>query len=84
MKMKFLEQFDNLRQLVELTGIAGTWRKRENHYQYRATDGAVLNWWESTGTITVQGQRTAATNLERSLRSVTTIIETESSKWQQC
>jgi len=37
------------------TGIAGEWRDLGDHKQYRATTGAVLNWWQSTGAISFQG-----------------------------
>ena len=50
--------------MVMLTGIAGEWRQGENLHQYRADSGAVLNWWESTGTVTFQGPEAAAGNLK--------------------
>jgi hypothetical protein len=81
-KQKFPGDFDNLRQVMSVIGIGGEWRKREN--QYRATTGAVLNWWKSTGTIMFQGPESAAEDLEAAFVSVTTVIENEPTAWHQC
>jgi hypothetical protein len=64
MKMKFHGNYKNLQGVMALTGIAGEWREGENHHQYRATNGAVLNWWKSTGTITFQGPESATNDLK--------------------
>ena len=61
MKISFLGNFRKLRKCVSKTGISGKWREIENHQmQYRTDDGVVLNWWESTGTVTFQGRKMAA------------------------
>jgi len=65
-------------------GIGGEWRKRENHHQYRAATGAVLNWWKSTGTITFEGPESAAKDLEAAFLSVPAVIEKEPTAWHQC
>jgi hypothetical protein len=83
-KRKFAEDFDDLRQVMSVIDIRGVWRKRENHHQYRATTGAVLNWWKSTGTITFGGPESAAKDLEAAFLSVTTVIEEEPTGWIQC
>jgi hypothetical protein len=83
-KLKFPGDFDDLRQVIVLIGIGGEWRKRENHHQYRATTGAVLNWWESTGTIMFQGPKSPAKDLEAAFRNVTAVIEEEPAAWHQC
>jgi hypothetical protein len=44
----------------QLTEINGTWRDLGNHKQFRAETGAILNWWQSTGTISFQGPALAA------------------------
>jgi hypothetical protein len=66
-KRRVSGDFDDLRQVMSVIGIGGKWRKRENHHQYRAATGAVLNWWKSTGTIMFQGGRPAAKDLEAAL-----------------
>jgi hypothetical protein len=80
---KFPGDFDDLRKVMSVIGIGGEWRKRENHHQYRATTGAVLNWWKSTGTIMFQGQRSAAKDLEAAFLNVTAVIE-EPTGWIRC
>ena len=60
----FLGTYAALQDEVKLTGIAGEWRDLGNHKQFRADTGAVLNWWQSTGTISFQGF--AAEELRRS------------------
>src|SRR6266446_7121802 len=83
-KRRFPGDFDNLQQVVSVIGIRGEWHKRENHHQYRATTGAVLNWWRSTGTILVQGPDLAAKDLEAAFLSVTAVIEEEPTGWREC
>ena len=84
MKRRFPGDFDNLQQVMSVIGSRGEWRKRENHHQYRATTGAVLNWWKSTGTIMFQGPTPAAKDLEAAFLSVTTVIEEEPTGWIRC
>lgn len=64
MRIRFPGDFESLQSVVMLTSIAGEWRQGENHYQYRADTGGVLNWWKSTGTVTFQGPEAAAANLK--------------------
>ena len=57
--------FKALRRLVTLTGIPGEWTKGKNgHRQFRTANGAVLNYWKSTGTITFQGRDLPAAELK--------------------
>jgi hypothetical protein len=63
--MKFTRKFPALDSIMMRTGIKGKWRRGENYNQYRANSGAVLNWWESTGTITFQGPEAAAEKLKK-------------------
>jgi hypothetical protein len=83
-KRRFPGDFNNFQQVVSVIGVGGEWRKRANHYQYRATTGAVLNWWKSTGTIMFQGPGSAAKDLEAAFLSVTTVIEEELTGWIRC
>lgn len=57
MSLKFLGSYDGLRRCVARTRFCGVWRELPNgQSQYRTDDGAILNWWESSGTITFQGR----------------------------
>jgi hypothetical protein len=73
MPIMFLGGLKKLEKCVLRTGIAGQWRKIENHQvQFRTNDGAILNWWESSGTITFQGQEQAIPKLKRAFVKVAT------------
>jgi hypothetical protein len=51
---------DTVRDLVWGTGIDGAWTEMGDHCQFRAKNGAILNFWRSTGTINFQGPGLAA------------------------
>ncbi len=64
MKLRFLGSDAKLRKCVSRTGVAGHWREIKGHQiQYLTDDGALLNWWESTGTVTFQGRKQAIRKL---------------------
>ena len=57
MTIMFLGDLKKLKKCVARTGVAGQWRELENGpWQFHARTGAVLNWWESSGTIQFQGR----------------------------
>jgi hypothetical protein len=57
MALQFGGSYEDLKKCVALTNFSGWWRNLENHQkQYRTDDGAILNWWETTGTIMFQGR----------------------------
>jgi hypothetical protein len=42
---------------VSRTGVTGDWRELENgHKQFRTKGGAIINWWQSSGTVLFQRQ----------------------------
>src|SRR5262249_32036448 len=54
--MKFRGSIDDLRQVVESTGIDGKWSGPDGQkVQFRTDDGAILNWWSKTYTLQFQG-----------------------------
>jgi hypothetical protein len=53
--MKFYGYYEQLQNQLALTGIGGVWRDLDNHKQYVANTGAILNWWRSTKTVNFQG-----------------------------
>ncbi len=59
--------YAKLKHRVLLTGIRAVWRDLGNHKQYRAKNGAILNWWDSTKTVTFEGRSLAAKTLEGAL-----------------
>ena len=67
----FRGDFEDLHRLVANAGTAGYWRELPNgHIQFRSVGGAVLNWWPTTGTITVQGKPAAVDELKLSLAAL--------------
>ena len=57
MNPKFRGDYVKLKKCVSRTGVTGQWRELKNgHKQFRTKTGAILNWWESSGTIQFQGR----------------------------
>jgi hypothetical protein len=56
--------FKAVRKILALTGIPGEWSKGEDHCQFRADNGAVLNYWKTKGTIYFQGPELPAAELK--------------------
>jgi hypothetical protein len=79
--------YGRIKKIVSGTGFGGQWREHKNHHkQYRTDDGAILNWWESSGTITFQGQRAAALRFEHAFFKIALAkgrIESEQNKLRQ-
>jgi hypothetical protein len=67
--------FDALRKIVELIGVSGRWAETQNHCQFRAPSGAVLNYWKTTGTINFQGSERAAAELKAMVLQRAIVIE---------
>ena len=67
--------FGALKKMVELIGVSGRWAETQNHCQFRATSGAVLNYWKTTWTINFQGSERAATELRAMLLRRAIVIE---------
>jgi hypothetical protein len=61
MSLKFKGSYEKLQRCLSRTGLAGNWRElKYGQKQYRTAKGGVLNWWETTGTITFQGLKVSA------------------------
>jgi len=57
LKLNFLGTYAELHDEVNLIGrIAGEWRNLGDRKQYRADTGAVLNWWQPTGSVGEDGR----------------------------
>jgi hypothetical protein len=71
MQLKFCGNYAKLQKCVSRTRLGGKWRElKNNHKQFRTYDNGILNWWESRGTITFQGEESAAIELERSFTKI--------------
>lgn len=60
---KFLGQADEFKQAVETLGQRGSWEDFEQGLRYKTIDGGTIQWYPSTGTILVQGNKTAKERL---------------------
>ena len=68
MRPKFYGNIVQLMAVVQATGAGGEWRELlDGHYQFRGDDGAVLNWWETTRTVSFQGAACSARRLQEAL-----------------
>lgn len=63
----FKGSLQDLKTIVEATGSSGEWVPNGKSEQFRCDDGAVLNWYPSTGTVQYQGDKNAKVALEESL-----------------
>lgn len=55
--------------MVAATKVPGKWHKMANGYRrFDCKDGAILNWWPSTGTINFQGPTEKADAFRKALR----------------
>lgn len=57
------------------------WSGAHNHFQCRFPNGAVLNWWETTGTLSVQGPGGPAAELEERLYKLIQDADPEAHGW---
>ena len=72
--IKFFGKYAELQERVRRTKIPGAWRDIDKR-QYRAENGAILNWWESTGTVSFQGQEPAASEFREAYRQTAEVPE---------
>ena len=78
MPMKFIGTIEELKYLVNSTGIRGKWSEDGlGKHTYRSSEGGVLNWW-TNGTVNFQGTANAMSILKRSLLKHFTTITTYS------
>lgn len=60
-----------LQQVIRMTRVVGEWQYMPaGYWRFVGRDGAILNWWPSTGTINFQGPFAAASAFERALIEV--------------
>ena len=65
MTRKFEGDFNELKKLLEQSGISGRWRDDgKGKHTFRNTEGGVMNWWQNTGTLNFQGNTKAKVALE--------------------
>lgn len=67
MSERFDGTFEDLAQRIERSHIGGNWEQDGKKRTFRSTDGGVLNWWESTGTLQIQGRAEASQKLRTAI-----------------
>ena len=70
MGLRFDGEFGDLQRLVRDLKCKGEWKEVQNGAQFRSKDGAIINWFQTTGTINVQGPEPAKTRMRDRLRSI--------------
>ena len=66
MAEKLKVSIEQLKAIVEMTGVSGEWQDKGNgHWQFRCNDNAILNWWKTSGTISYQGPQTERQEFEQ-------------------
>jgi hypothetical protein len=61
MALTFPGNYKKLKKTVARTGLPGEWREHKyGQKQFRSEHGGYLNWWETTKTVTFQGDNLAA------------------------
>jgi predicted nucleotide-binding protein len=64
---KFTGSLEQLQAKVETCGIEGEWTDIPHGHRFRSKDGALLNWFSSTGTLQLQGKKESAEKLKAAL-----------------
>jgi len=53
---EFCGEFEGLKGLVTEIGYVGQWNDITGGKQFKSSDGAILNWYSSTGKLLFQGE----------------------------
>jgi predicted nucleotide-binding protein len=62
---KFPGTIEELQSLIANLGVGGEWMELSNqNYRFTTGDGAVLNWWQKTKTVQIQGPKAIKTTFE--------------------
>ncbi len=65
---KFLGKIEDLQKLVSECGFEGQWQELpKQQFQFATTDGAILNWWQTTRTIGFQGPNEVKAPFEKEI-----------------
>jgi predicted nucleotide-binding protein len=75
----FRGTIDEFKNIISMVGLSGKWSEISNGYQFKANNGAILNWYSKTGTIQYQGKEYGKIEIQDKLNcfSSATIKEKE-------
>lgn len=68
MGIHFGGEYDELKRIVASLNLPGEWSEAKDCVQFRTKDGAVLNWFPTTGTINFQGPDPAKSRVAAKVR----------------
>lgn len=81
----FNGEFDELQQYVKQISVPGEWEERlDNCKRYNAHNGAILNWWPSTGRLQFQGNAEARLDMNSKLSELIGQSDTRRSSTPNC
>lgn len=72
---KYHGEFADLQGLVSKLNYSGQWADENGKKIFRSNNGAVLNWWPSTGTIQFQGPPDVSNKLENAISSLVKLAD---------
>ncbi|MGB7769999.1 MAG: nucleotide-binding protein [Verrucomicrobiia bacterium] len=68
MANKYEGTIEELQALLKAAGLKGKWEDDgQGKHTFRSSDGGVLNWWPSKGTVQLQGQEKAKSKLANAI-----------------
>src|SRR6266704_762400 len=81
MANKFEGTIEKLQMLISVAGLKGKWEDDgQGKHTFRSSDGGVLNWWESSGTVQLQGQEKARAKIGEAIAGGATITSGEAAQ----
>ena len=73
MAIKHEGTIEELQALLKTAGLKGKWEDdNQGKHTFRSSDGGVLNFWPSKGTVQIQGQEKAKSKLSNAIATGTT------------
>src|SRR4051794_33292228 len=63
-ELTYNQRPERLKQAIAAASCSGTWQEIEHGHQFRAKNGAILNYYPSTGRVVFQGPRAKANALQ--------------------
>jgi len=61
------DEFRAWKKIVSFSRYPGAWEKMSGFIRYRCENGAILNYWRSTGTMNFQGPKKEVDDFARTL-----------------
>jgi predicted nucleotide-binding protein len=69
MSYKFFEGIEALKQKIATAGLKGSWSEPNGSYRFDSQRGGVLQFWEKTSTVLIQGKSPGKEDIEQAFNS---------------